>query len=80
DPTDPRAFTATDVDGEGLAARRNVLIDSGRLEMFVHSGYSARRAGTVSTGNAIRGGVAGLPGSGCQALQLVPGARAQEEL
>ncbi|MEL0284465.1 MAG: metallopeptidase TldD-related protein, partial [Ilumatobacter sp.] len=80
DPTDPRAFTATDVDGEGLAARRNVLIDSGRLEMFVHSGYSARRAGTVSTGNAIRGGVAGLPGAGCQALQLVPGARAQEEL
>jgi len=80
DPTDPRAFTATDVDGEGLAARRNVLIDGGRLEMFVHSGYSARRASTVSTGNAIRGGVAGLPGAGCLALQLIPGARAQDEL
>ena len=26
DPTNPKAYTATDVDGEGLAGRRNVLI------------------------------------------------------
>ena len=31
DPTNPDAYTATDVDGEGLAARRNVLIDGGTL-------------------------------------------------
>ena len=30
DPTNPDAYTATDVDGEGLAARRNELIDGGR--------------------------------------------------
>ena len=59
DPTNPDAYTATDVDGEGLAARRNVLIEGGRLERFVHNSYSARRAGTVSTGNAVRGGFAG---------------------
>ena len=46
DPTNPLAFTATDVDGEGLAARRNVLLDDGVLKQFVHSSYSARRAGT----------------------------------
>jgi len=80
DPTNPQAYTATDVDGEGLAARRNVLIDNGVLRQFVHNSYSARRAGTVSTGNATRGGFAGTPGVGCLALSLVPGTRSQAEL
>jgi PmbA protein len=80
DPTNPDAYTATDVDGEGLAARRNVLIADGVLQQFVHSSYSARRAGTVSTGNATRGGFAGTPGVGCLALQLVPGTRDQAAL
>jgi PmbA protein len=80
DPTNPKAYTATDVDGEGLAARRNVLIDGGVLQQFVHNSYSARRADTVSTGNAIRGGFAGTPGVGCLALSLVPGTRTQDEL
>ena len=80
DPTNPLAFTATDVDGEGLAARRNVLLENGVLRQFVHSSYSARRAKTVSTGNAVRGGYAGTGGVGCLALQLVPGARMQDEI
>ena len=80
DPTNPKAYTATDVDGEGLAARRNVLIEDGVLRQFVHNSYSARRASTVSTGNATRGGFAGTPGVGCLALSLVPGTRTQEEL
>jgi len=80
DPTNPAAYTATDIDGEGLAARRNVLIEDGVLRGFVHSSYSARRAGTVSTGNAVRGGFKGTPGVGCLALQLRPGTRAQAEL
>lgn len=80
DPTNPLAFTATDVDGEGLAARRNVLLEGGTLLQFVHSSYSARRANTVSTGNGVRGGFAGGTGAGCLALQLVPGTRPQAEL
>jgi PmbA protein len=80
DPTNPEAYTATDIDGEGLAARRNVLIADGVLQQFVHSSYSARRVGSVSTGNAVRGGFKGTPGVGCLALQLRPGARSQEEL
>lgn len=80
DPTNPLAYTATDIDGDGLAARRNVLIDAGRLQQFVHSSYSARRAGTVSTGNAVRGGFRSTPGVGCLALALVPGERQQDEL
>ncbi|MCB0966129.1 MAG: TldD/PmbA family protein [Ilumatobacter sp.] len=80
DPTNPLAYTATDVDGEGLAARRNPLIEGGVLRKFTHNSYSARRAGTVSTGNAVRGGFAGTPGVGALALSLVPGTRTQAEL
>ena len=70
DPTDSRAYSACETDGDGLATRRNVLIKDGVLQMFVHDAYSARRAGTKSTGNA----------GGCLALQLVPGTKTQEEL
>jgi PmbA protein len=80
DPTNPKAYTATDLDGEGLAARRNVLIDGGVLQQFVHSSYSGRRVGAQSTGNAIRGGFKGTPGVGCLALQLLPGQRDQDAL
>ena len=80
DATNPEAYTATDVDGEGLAVRRNVLIEGGVLQRFVHNAYSARRAETVSTGNATRGGFAGTPGVGCLALSLTPGERSQEDI
>jgi PmbA protein len=80
DPTNPLAYTATELDGEGLAARRNSLIEGGVLQQFVHSSYSARRAGTVSTGNAVRGGFKGSPGVGALALQLQPGARSQSDI
>ncbi len=73
DPTDERHFAASAYDGEGLACRRNVLIEHGRLTAFVYDTTSARRAGTVSTGSALRGGIAGSPSAGCRALQLAPG-------
>jgi PmbA protein len=57
-----------------------VLIDQGVLTSFVHNSYSARRAGTVSTGNAVRGGYAGTPSVGALALQVQPGTRSQAEL
>ena len=75
DPTDPRAFGAATHDGEGLACRRNVLIEGGVLRKFVFDTVSARRAGAVSTGSAVRGGFAGTPSAGCRALVLAPGSR-----
>ncbi|MCX7621773.1 MAG: TldD/PmbA family protein [Acidimicrobiales bacterium] len=80
DPTNPEAFTATDVDGEGLACRRNVLIEGGVLRMFVHNAYTARRMGTTSTGSAVRGSYKMTPGVGTQAVTLQPGTRSQAEL
>jgi PmbA protein len=73
DPTDARHFAASAYDAEGLACRRNVLIEEGELKGFVYDTVSARRAGTASTGSAVRGGIAGSPSAGCRALQLTPG-------
>lgn len=73
DPTDGRAFGAAVYDAEGLATRRNVLIEDGVLRRFVFDTVAARRARTVSTGSAVRGGYAGTPGAGCRALELRPG-------
>lgn len=79
DPTDPRAFTAGTSDGEGLATRRNVLVDAGVLTGFVHDSYSGRRSGARSTGSAVRS-ARSTPSAGCQAISLVPGDRSPEEL
>ncbi|MGE0307288.1 MAG: TldD/PmbA family protein [Acidimicrobiia bacterium] len=79
DPTNPMAYTATEVDGEGLATRRNVLISGGVLQGFVHNAYSGRRAGAASTGSAVRG-YTSTPGVGCVALALNPGTRTQAQL
>jgi len=80
DPTCPEAFSASAFDGEGLATRRNLLVANGQLEMFVHNAASARRAGTASTGSAVRRGYGGVPGVGCVALGLTPGTATPEEL
>jgi PmbA protein len=80
DPTDARAYGATSHDGEGLASRRNVLIADGMLRMFVFDTVSARRAGTSSTGSAVRGGFAGTPSAGCRALVLSPGHKGHDEI
>jgi PmbA protein len=79
DPTDRQAFTATETDGEGLATRRNVLVDHGVLQGFVHNAYTARRLGTASTGSAVRS-FKSTPSVGCMATALVPGSASQADL
>lgn len=79
DPTNPKAFTASEADGEGLATRRNVLIDQGQLQKFVHNSYTGRRLETASTGNCVRG-FTSTPGVGTIALALAPGEREQAEM
>lgn len=79
DPTNPDAFTATQTDGEGLATRRNALIESGVLKGFLHNAYTGRRLGTASTGSAVRG-FKTTPSAGARAVSLLPGTKSQEEL
>ena len=79
DPTDLRAYGAASYDAEGLACRRNVLIDAGVLRAFLYDTVSASRSGVTSTGSAVRGGFSGTPGPGCRALTLAPGPEGYDE-
>ncbi len=80
DATNPEAFTASMVDGEGLATRATPLISDGVLTGFLHNSYSGRRSGSASTGSAVRAGFKGAPGVGAHALALAPGDRSQADL
>ena len=79
DPTDARSFGADDHDGEGLACRRNVLIDDGVLVGFLDNAWTGRRRGVTSTGSAVRS-YRSTPGVGCQALAIRPGPTRPEAL
>jgi PmbA protein len=79
DATDARSMAADSHDGEGLATRRNVLIEDGVLRGFLYDSYTGRRAGTASTGSAVRG-YRSTPVPGPQALAVAPGSGTHEEL
>ena len=53
-------------DGEGVPSGRTDLFTDGTLQGFLHSTYTARRAGNGqrSTGNGMRGGYKSAPGVG----------------
>jgi PmbA protein len=79
DPTNPESMGAGPYDAEGLASRRNVLIDGGVLQCFLHNTWSGHKSGTVSTASAIRG-YSSTPGVGPRALAIEPGTLTFEEL
>jgi len=58
DPLIPRALGSSPFDGEGVVTKRRELVQSGVLQGYVLSSYSARRLGMPTTGNA--GGVHNL--------------------
>jgi len=80
DPTMAEAWGSSRYDAEGLASRRNVLIEGGVLRGYLHNSYTARRSGTKSNACAVRGGYRSTPGAGSRALSLTPGDRSQEQL
>jgi PmbA protein len=55
DPLIPRLFGSRPFDGDGLPARRNVVVKDGTLETFLFDLYSARKLDRQSTGSAGRG-------------------------
>jgi PmbA protein len=60
DPLIARGPGSRPFDGEGLASRKNVVVEEGVLRMFLCDSYSARKLGRESTASASRGGGAGV--------------------
>ncbi|HQP37824.1 MAG TPA: metallopeptidase TldD-related protein [Polyangiaceae bacterium] len=80
DPLIVRGLGSRAHDGEGLASRRNLVVDGGVLRTFLCDSYSARKLGRRSTASASRGASGGVgPGTTNFVLQPVPG-MTQEEI
>jgi len=56
DPTLPGQLGSRPFDGEGVRARRNVIVAGGTFRQFLFDSYYARRTGRRTTGNAARMG------------------------
>ena len=75
----PRGVGSSAYDGEGIPTRRNVLIERGRFATILYDHYHARRAGTRSTGSAVRG-YASTPAIGSTNLFLEAGRERPEAI
>jgi PmbA protein len=79
DPLLRRAPGSRPFDGEGLASRRNVVVERGMLRTYLCDSYSARKLGRESTGSAARGGGAGV-GPSTTNFVLQPGSDSNEAI
>ncbi len=76
----PGAPDTLPFDGEGVPARRTVLLEKGVLKSFLFDTYWARRAKTVSTGNALRAGYRTRPGVSQSNFAIEPGSKSLQEI
>ncbi len=72
DGTLARRVGSSPYDGEGRRTRRNVLLDRGKLAMFMYDDYHSRRAAVPATANGLRGW-SSTPGIGFHNLYVEPG-------
>ena len=79
DPHRKRGHRSKPFDGEGVANRRTVLIDKGRLTTWLLDSASARQLGLQTTGHASRG-TGGPPSPSATNLYMAAGNLSPEEL
>ena len=79
DPLLRRAPGSRPFDGEGLASRRNVVVEKGILKTYLCDSYSARKLSRESTASASRGGGAGV-GPSTTNFILQPGVDSNEAI
>lgn len=79
DPFIPRGPGSRAFDGEGLLARKNVIVERGVLTSYLLDTYAAKKLGKQSTGNASRGASAGV-GASTTNFTLLPGNITPEQL
>ncbi len=66
-------------DGEGLATRKNTIVERGVLRSYLLDTYSGKKLGLASTGSASRS-VGESPSVGPTNFYLVPGIKTAEEI
>lgn len=76
----PGGMATAPFDGEGVASRNTELVAAGRPVAFLYDTVYAERMGSVSTGNAARSGVKGVPHLGVSNLFIENGTTAATAL
>jgi PmbA protein len=76
----PKGLASSPFDGEGVSTHRRLIVDRGVLKGFLYNTIVGKRAGVGSTGNAARGGFAGLPDIGPHNFYLAAGTALPEEI
>ncbi|MBN2208124.1 MAG: TldD/PmbA family protein [Candidatus Coatesbacteria bacterium] len=69
----PGGPSTTPVDDVGVPRQRTAIVEKGELKAFIHDCYTAKRASTTSTGNAIRRGYRASPAVGTTSFLVEPG-------
>lgn len=69
-PLLPAGSTAYHLDGDGVPARKTMLLAAGRQAGLLLDSFYGRKLGRPSTGNAIRGGTASPPKNGASNIML----------
>jgi PmbA protein len=78
----PEGMASNPFDGEGVPRQRTSLLENGVLRAYLHSTYTARKAGGMagSTGNAERPSYRAAPKVGATNLILEPGSGSLADL
>jgi PmbA protein len=79
DPRRRRGLRSRPFDAEGIAGRKQNLVEDGVLKTWVLDCATARELGMTSTGHASRG-VSSTPSPGATNLHLEPGTQSPEQL
>jgi len=79
DPHLPRGPGSKPYDGDGIATRKNLVVDAGKLTTVLCDNYTARKLGRSSTGSAGRG-IGGNPSPTTSNLIMQPGTMSRDEL
>ncbi len=80
DGTKPGGMASSPVDGEGVPTARKYVIENGVLRTFLYDTYTARKAKTLSTGNAARDSYASRPMIGGLNFYLEAGEQSLDDM
>lgn len=80
DPLMPGTLGTAAFDAEGYPTRKISLIDKGILKTFMHNLKTAKKAGVLSTGNAVKNSYAGTVTVGPHNVYVEPGQHSLDEM
>lgn len=80
DPYHPDSLWGTNFDGEGVATKKQAIIESGTLKTLFHNRKTAQKDGVKTTGNARKSSYKGTLSVGPINLYIQPGEKSKDEL